>query len=64
MELTPETKGEIIKAKITQWQQQLYSLQLDAKVAKAVEDDKLLENIEMQVKRVLVAIETLEKELG
>ena len=64
MELTQETKGEIIKAKLASWQQQLYSLQLDAKVAKAVEDDKLLENIEMQVKRVLIAIETLEKELG
>lgn len=64
MELTPETKGEIVKAKISSWQQQLYSLQLDAKVAKAVEDDKLLENVEKQVKRVLIAIETLERELG
>lgn len=64
MELTQETKAEIAKSKIAYWQQQLYSLQLDAKVAKAVEDDKLLENVEKQVKRVLIAIETLERELG
>ena len=64
MELTQETKGEIIKAKITYWQQSIYSLELDAKVAKAIEDDKMLENVKAQLKSTMVAIETLEKELG
>ena len=64
MELTQETKGEIVKAKITYWQQNIYSLELDAKVAKAIEDERMLENVKTQLKRAMIAIETLEKELG
>ncbi|MFA5166586.1 MAG: hypothetical protein WC449_04835 [Candidatus Paceibacterota bacterium] len=63
MELTQETKIAIIKAKIESYSQQLYSLQLDYKVAKYLENSNQEKQIEESVKKVLKAIDLLKEEI-
>ena len=56
-------KRAIIEQKITQWEQQRYSLELDVKVAKAVDDEPMLERVKKQLKTTIGALEILQAEL-
>lgn len=63
MELSLETKVAIIKAKIEGLSQQLYSLQIDYKVAKYLENTNQEKQIEESVKKTLQAIDFLKEEV-
>lgn len=63
MELSQETKIAIIKAKIEAFSQQLYSLQIDYKVAKYLENTNHEKQIEESVKKTLQAIDFLKEEV-
>lgn len=63
MDLTRETKVAIINAKIESYSQQLYSLQIDYKVAKYLENQNQEKQIEESVKKVLRAIDFLKEEV-
>ena len=56
-------KQAIIEQKINQWQQQQYSLELDVKVAKVVDDSAMLERVKTQLKTAIGALEVLADEL-
>lgn len=63
MELSREVKIQIIKERIAVYQQQLYGLQLDYKVAETLEDEAYKQKVQESTKRQLQIIEVLEGEL-
>lgn len=63
MELNLQEKMEIVKAKIRQYQANLYSLKLDYRVMEVLEDKARIAQVEQAVKQQLQAIEFLESEL-
>lgn len=63
MNLTKQEKTAILQAKLQQWKQRHFSLDLDVKVAKAVEDQAMLEGLKPELKKCIAALELLQKEL-
>ena len=62
-EVPTEVKRQLVEAKLTLWRNTYYDASLDAEVAKAVEDPRLLQVAEENMKRALKAISALEKRL-
>ena len=63
MELTKEDKLALIENRIAQWNANAYSLELDAKVARVIEDEQMLERVKASLKKALGALEVLQTEL-
>ena len=63
MELREETKAEIAEIKLEQWKQKLYSLELDVKVAKVIDDKVMLDAIKPEIKKCVAALEVLGEEI-
>lgn len=64
MELTIEIQIEIIKTKLENYQQQVYSLQLDLKCANILEDEQWKERIRLSSKRLIQIMEVLQAEMA
>lgn len=63
MDLSLETKLDVLRQKLEQYQAQLYSNKLDMACASALEDEKWEERIRNLTKRVMSSIQVLENEL-
>ena len=63
MELSNEVRKAIIEQKLEQWKQNQFSLELDAKVAKVLDDEKMLERVKTQLKNAIGALQILQNEL-
>lgn len=63
MELTIEIQIEIIRTKLENYQQQVYSLQLDLKCANILEDEQWKERIRLSSKRLMQIMEVLQAEM-
>lgn len=64
MDLTNEQKLEIVNAKISQYNAQIYSLKLDLTCAEVLEDAQWKEKIRESTKRLMQIIETLNQEIA
>lgn len=60
-EITFQAQMQVVGQKLALWQNTLYSAELDARVAKAIDDDQMLAQAKTQMKRSLQVIDQLEK---
>ena len=63
-EILTETKITIIAQKLALWHNTYYSDELDAKIAKAIDDGPMLERAKINMKRALQVIDQLEEALA
>ena len=63
-ELTQEVRIAIIENKIARYEQEAYSVTLDADVAKGLDDDAMYQAAAQSLKRIKQAQDVLEKKLA
>ena len=63
-ELTAEVRAQIIKGKITFYEQKAYDIGLDAEVAKDLDDDAMYQNAATNLKRIKQAQDVLRRKLA
>ena len=63
-ELTREIRIAIIQAKVAQYAQSAYSAQIDARVAEALDDDRMRQAAVESLKKIERAKDVLEQELA
>jgi len=63
-ELAPKVKIAILEAKVAQYAQSAYSAQIDARVAEALDDDRMRQAAVESLKKIERAKDVLEQELA